>query len=349
MMHKACARCRLLVPLLLALMLCGCREVGIGEQNILRAIYLEREGADYSARLICIHSAPAADTSQIQETGLILRGTGHTLFEALQEAGSAGGEELFYGQNELLLLGPSLSMDDPLEAVEFLLQQQSGRPGTGVYLVDRSPEELDRCQDLSALISRVELVRRQGGYWASAHRLDRHGSSILPWLHLDLERPGAEPDGAAVFWQGKAILQWNNNQTQLARLLAGQARKADFLLQGRVPLHFWVDSADTAYNVVETPAGPVLHVEFQGHVRQIQSAQGWRRAGDEPELLLQINDWLAACAQEMFNESSAAGADVFSYTQRLMQYHAGTALELARQGRLCVPQRVQFCSQLKGL
>ncbi len=338
----------LIFPIFLLAMLCGCKETGIGSKNLLRAIYFEKEENQYEARLICFQSAPSADAGEAHESALVLEGSGDTVFNALRSASREQGGELFYGQSELLLIGPNLSKENPFDVINFIAQQQGGRPNTGIYLVDLELDELKKCDQLDHLIDSIEVLREQGTYQVPLYQLQQQKGALLPVLHLDEKTQSAISAGAELYKNEHRVSHLTLAQTQLCSLLSGQSHKAKFTKDGQNPIHFTSDSVSVGYQVLPDKNGPVLHITLQGHIRQLQTSKGAENSCSA-SCTKQLNTWLEEQAQWIIEHTFAEGNDVFQFEHRLESYHAKTIEDLKRSESFFTAERIQFSSNLTTL
>lgn len=335
----------LLIPLLF---LSGCKEAGIGSKNLLRAVYFEKEQSVYEARLICFQGAPSADAGEVQETALVMKGQGTTVFSALQEARHDQEGELFYGQSELLLIGPNLAASTPFEVIQFMSQQDGGRPNTGVYLVNMRLADLTKCEHLDRLIDSIETLREQGNYQVPLYRLQNQEDALLPILNLDIEDQSASFYGTALYADQKYLSSFNQAQTQLCALLSGQVHKAQFTKNGSNPIHFFVDSANIGYQVQEGKNGPVLHITLQGNIRELQTMRGSEDACSKV-CTDQLNKWLEGQVLQILDRTFNGGIDVLHLRNRLKLYDARRIDLLESSNTLFTPNRIQFHSKLTAL
>ena len=132
--------------LLGAALLVGCTSSGLGDRVSVKAVYVEKE-RQYEARLLVLESTPNADTGQVSEQARCLSGSGETVYEALLDAEQSESRRLFYGQSELLFIGPKLMKEGVFDACRYLASNTSGRPNMAVYGLDADPDAFERLQE----------------------------------------------------------------------------------------------------------------------------------------------------------------------------------------------------------
>lgn len=349
-MQRAIQWSKLIFCGMLLCLLCGCKMTGIGSKNILRALYVERINTEYYVELICFQSVPAADTSEVHETVRLIEGKGKTIFDALEDAENSRGEETFYGQNELLLIGPNLAEEGPFEATDFMVKQESGRPNTEVYVVNLALKELQNSgEQLSGLVDSIELLRSQGNYHCALYQLSGMKNALMPILHLDTKAVSAVQSGAVLYQDGIPAAHWDVQHTQLAQLLMGQSRQMCFEAKVDQDIAFQVDSTGVTYTVEETKSGPILHVTLRGHIRQIHTKQGAQPPQNDAVFMVKLNQWMETMGKELIAESFEKKNDVFLFSSHLKNYNAKKVEQLEIQGALHQPKRVIFHSAMSTL
>lgn len=348
-----------LLPLCLAacLFAAGCGAAGIGSKGILRAIYLERQGGGYQVQLICYQGAPSADAAEAEQTTLLVEGRGGTVYEALQNAQQSRSEELFFGQNELLLIGPRLAGEGLFEAVEYLVRQDAGRPNITVYLTDLAADDLAAQPEAAeGLLSSLEQLRSQGGFRCYLYQLSGQAQNgLLPNLRVDLAEGAAAEDGLTVYAGGLPAHRWGQNELQLARLLTGQGKLlcftadlSDFDGLANVPdleegtISFTLRSADAAYTPFWQEGALMLDALVQGEICRVETEEGAQSPLRDKQFEPCLRAWLANLARRMTDETFAEGNDLFHLGSRLEGLDAAAAARQAAAGGLYQTQNVRW-------
>lgn len=343
-----------LLPLCLAacFFAAGCGAVGIGTKGILRGIYLERQNGGYQVQLICWQGAPSADAADAEQTALLVEGQGATVREALQNAQQSRSEELFYGQNELLLIGPRLAQEGLYEAVEYLVRQETGRPNVTVYLTDLPAGALAaQPETVDGLLASVEQVRKRGGYHCYLYQLgDAAQGGLLPNLKVDLEEGAAVPDGLTVYAQGRPAHRWDQNQLSMALLLSGQQNTLRFTAGGpEDTVSFTLHSARAVCCPQQQGGRLRLEVLLQGDIRRVETRHGAQSPLADEQYEAFLRTWLADLARQMTSETLAEGNDVFLLRSYLDNLDAAAAERQARQGTLYQQDTVLWVCEARML
>lgn len=348
-----------LLPLCLAacLFAAGCGAAGIGSKGILRAIYLERQGGGYQVQLICYQGAPSADAAEAEQTTLLVQGQGGTVYKALQNAQQSRSEELFFGQNELLLIGPKLAGQGLFEALEYLVRQDTGRPNITVYLTDLAAGELAAQPEAAeGILSSIEHLRSQGGYSCYLYQLGGpEQAGLLPNLRVDPAGGAAVGDGLTVYDGGLPAHRWGQNELQMARLLTGQGKLlyftadlADFdgladasdAKEGTVS--FTLRSADAVYTPFWQDGALALDVLVQGEICQVETEEGAQSPLQDKQYEPFLRAWLENLARQMTDETFAEGNDLFRLGSRLQGLDAAAAARQAAAGGFYQAQNVRW-------
>ncbi len=344
--------CRLALGLLACLLATGCGAVGIGTKGILRGIYLERQNGVYQVQLICYQGAPSADAADAEQTTLLVEGRGGTVREALQNAQQSRSEELFYGQNELLLIGPELAREGLFQAVEYLVRQETGRPNITVYLTDLPAGELAaRPEAVDSLLSSVEQVRERGGYNCYLYQLGApEQGGLLPNLQVDLQKGTAVPNGLTVYAQGRPVHRWDQNRLSLALLLSGQQDTLRFSAEGpEDTVSFTLHSARAVYCPQQRGGELRLEVFLQGDIRRVETRHGAQSPLADAQYEAFLRSWLEELARQMTNETLAEDNDVFLLRSYLNGLDASAAARQAQEGNLYRQDTVSWICQARML
>lgn len=339
---------------LLGLLLTGCGAAGIGTKSIVRAMVLDEDEEGCQVRLICWRTDPSADAGEAQQAALLIKGSGANVYEALQNAEQSRGEDLFYGQNELLLIGPRLAQDGPFEALAYLERQETGRPNVTVYLADCPASALDEQPDaLDALLLSIGQLNERGGYRCYLYQLGGpEQAGLLPNLRLDLAEGAAAEDGLTVYDGGLPAHRWGQNELQLARLLTGQGKLLHFTADsadfadapdwGQGTISFTLRSAGAAYTPVRQKDALALEVLMYGEICRVETEEGAQSPLRDKQYEPFLRAWLTDLAKEMTDETFAEGNDLFCFGSHLQGLDAAAAARQAAAGGLYQAQNVRW-------
>lgn len=319
---------------LAAVCLTGCSRSGIGDKVIVKAIYLEY-GGGYTATLLALRSAPSADTGEVTEQAYYLKGEGATLGQALARAQEKENRQVFYGQNELLLLGPRLCEAGVFEACRYLAKETSGRPNMAVYGVDLSPDEFSALEQKGKdAIESIDQLEKKGYYKTYLYELGAgEKQGVLPMLGMEQEK--VEPAGLVVYEGGTQALTLEGADVELAALLSGQQRELELELeleQGVV--RFAVRSPRLYYEAAGQGGEPGLTLRMAGHIQKVVTPQGAAAPGPNKELEAQINAALAEQLAALVQNTFGQGNDVFELAAWLRNQNEAACRALEAAGTL---------------
>ena len=308
--------------------LSGCTGSGLGDKVAVKALYLEHDER-FEARLLVLESTPNADTGQVSEEARCLAGSGDTVYEALEDAERQEARRLFYGQNELLFLGPLLAKQGAFDACRFLAADSSGRPNIAVYTLDAAPGELERCWEKGTeFLADVEQLEQRGLFRTYLYQFgDRENSGVIPALSASGEQ--VTFSGLILYEDGRPATFWQGAKAQLARLLAGQRDTLELTLE-QPRVSFELRAPKLAFAPCFSGDGMELEVFLSGAIQRLVSERGAALPGQGSQLEQDIDRQVQQLLQELADETIGQGNDVFllgGYLANLSEGAARAALE----------------------
>lgn len=341
---------KLAAPLLIAAALCGCSSTGLGDKVIVKALLLDYE-KEYLAQMLVLEPQPSADAGEAAETIRLIEGSGRTLSEAIQEAEFARAEELFYGQNELLLLGPGLQQAGIDECCRFLYENSAGRPNMAVWGIDRPASEQPLNEEnAGAVLDSIRRLEERGEYRTYLYQLAAaQGGGLLPLVRLS-EGDDVQMEGIALYKNGTPTARFTGSETELAALLSGQTGTGQLQVEGTSgPVTLTIRSPKLIYDCVEQEDALQLTIRFSGHVEQMTGEHLPASREQRRELLKKFNTQLEQTASEVIRQGFAPGVDPFCFLSRFCNRNEQLAVSLAEKGVLYKPGAVEFSSVLQLL
>ena len=247
---------KLLLAVLLLLLTSGCAGEPLSGRAVVNTLYLDWNKTGWRAVLVYVTSSASADAGQAKPEALVLSGQGATVADALQDAQSASPLTAFYGQNELLLLGPGAQGKAMYEACVYLSNDSAGRPNMAVFGVQTLAEDWQPAsgEDWYALLRQLEQAAGESLYTQRLYRLAGAEAGILPCLEVDCRAGTAVPGDTRLFLGGQCAAVWDREATALAALIEGQVRSVSLEAStGRGPVRYtlelpllgWEPSLDT--------------------------------------------------------------------------------------------------------
>ena len=341
---------KLAAPLLLAAALCGCSSTGLGDKVIVKALLLDHQ-QEYIAQVLVLEPQPSADAGEASETIRLIEGSGSTLAQAIAEVESARAEELFYGQNELLLLGHGLQQEGISECCRFLHENSAGRPNMAVWGINRPATDQPLTEDnASAVLDGIRRLGERGEYRTYLYQLAAaQGGGILPLVKLSGE-DDVQMQGLALYQNGAPAAYMNGNEVELAALFSGQGGTGQLQMKSENgPITLTIRSPKLIYECVEESDSMTLHIRFSGHVEQMTGESLPATREKQRLLLKELNGQLEQTAAGVIQRSFSANCDPFGFLNRFRNKNEQLALVLAENGTLYQSESVVFSSALQLL
>lgn len=338
-----------LIILVLMLVLCGCTRGGIGDKVIVKAIFLEKS-SQIMVRLLVIKATPSADAGNADESTELLVGNGSTLFEAFQQAEEAYSGDVFYGQNELLLIGPSLQQNDIFESCRYLAKNSSGRPNMAVYGIDLESDDIEDLTEYGEIfLNHIDQISQRNCYKTFLYQLTNYeGNGILPLLHYDANGNVVQT-GLKIYQKNKEIFQWYDTKETLATLFSGQTGdvKTLELYENHQKIILDLRTPKVFYECTKQGNSLVLQIKLTGHIQNILGVNGLYSQDEKKQLLDVINQHIEAVAKEMFSSSFTSELDLFSLQSWFYNQSQTLTEKMKINHTLYQPDRIQFNSELK--
>lgn len=332
------------------LLFTGCSRGGIGTKMIVKALYLEHQ-TDYTAQLVLLQAQPSADAGDAQENLQVVQGTGNSWFEALQQAEQQCAGPVFYGQNEMFLVGPGLQENGLFQAVEYLAGIDSGRPNMQVWGIDSDAEQFaEQAKEPDFLQGLQQLSQQQPFRTFLYQLLQQEECGLVPLLQS--EGPlGIKENGLMLYQQGKPTAHWTQAEHIMAALLCGQSVSAPLfeLSLGEQLVQVQLSSPRFVYDVEQTAQGMKLRLHLTGAIRSVSGVEGEYSAQQQEKLLGPMEAALSAVANKILVEGFTPQGDVFGLQRRFANWNAAQTEALAQQNALWDSERLSFICELKIL
>lgn len=326
-------------------LLTGCMGNGLGDRVSVKAVYVERE-RQYEARLLVLESTPSADTGQVSEQARCLSGSGETLYEALLNAEQSESRRLFYGQSELLFVGPGLMEEGVFDACRYLASNTSGRPNMAVYGLDADPDAFEKMQEKGTeFLSSVQHLEKKGLYRTFLYQFGGQSSNgVIPVLSV--QDTNATLKQLNLYRDGKPDAVWKGAKTELARLLAGQAETLELTLES-LPVSFQVRSPKLRFEPAYAEEGMELSVHFSGAIQRLVSPAGAALPGQDRRLEQAIDEEVKVLMEELAADTLGRGNDVFLLRSRFANLDEALCRSMEEDGRLAHSDTVNFYCLLR--
>ena len=341
---------KILLPALLLIWLAaGCAGKPLSERAVVNTLYLDREEGSWRAVLVYVTGGASADAGQAKPEAQILTGQGGTVADALQNAQSATPLTAFYGQNELLLLGPGAQGQAMYEACAYLANDSAGRPNMAVFGVSAEAQDWQAGsgEDRYALLRQIEQAAGESLYTQRLYRLAGAGAGLLPGLEIDWEAGGAVCGDTRLFLGGECAAVWGREKTALAALIEGQVRSVSLeATTGRGTVRYTLELPLLGWQAQRGTL--TLRASLTGYLKNLTDADGLVHL-DKQELADEIAAGLASAARQITRETFGAGQDLLRMGFWMKNLDAAGCEALLETGQWYDPARIQWEVRLRAL
>lgn len=290
-------KCNWLAAIFFLVLLCGC-DGRQGDLLLAQAIYQEQEAQAVQLRILCLESEPSANAEDAQPKPVLLAGKGVTLEEAWQAAQQQAGGQVFLGQCRVWMLGLGQAKQLNPEDAEFWMQQDPGCGSMDLWLVDVSPQALDEPEQRTALADAVENVQEDSPAYLAA------GQELLLLPQVKLSAAAAKEEAEVLYRAGRPVLRWAGAERALALWMQGTTQTLTFRRE---------DGSFAVKRPMCTIAAENGELVFQleGRLEEPKKTSVLSQA--------QVEQWLQTVAEEVLEQTQAAGADWFCIQGQLRQ------------------------------
>lgn len=337
-------------PIALAAALCGCSATGLGDKVIVKALVLDYQ-QQYIAQMLVLEPQPSADAGEASETIRLIEGNGESLSEAIGQAEQSSAEEMFYGQNELLLIGPGLQQKGVPECCRFLYENSAGRPNMAVWGIDipadRQPLTEENASDVIEGIHRLE---KRGEFHTYLYQFAAaQGGGFLPLVQLS-EEGNVQLQGVALYRGGQPAERFTDGETELAALFSGQSGTGQIRIETEDgPITLTIRSPKMLYECTERNDSMQLVIRFSGHVEQMVGETIPSQKQERRALLKQINQQLEQMGSDVIRRAFCPDSDPFGFLNRFRNRNERLAMALVQNETLYRQKTVTFTSTLQLL
>ena len=332
----------------LPLLLSGCRQpVRLTDRAVVKMICVCGQAPEYQVRLVAYTAAEDAQEDSEKET-LLIEGTGETVKTALLNAQEQLREQLFYAQNELLLIEESTAASGLREILLFFSEERSSRPNMAVFGYSAPQEELLLDPEgAETVINSLEKMKDGNGpvscLTQMIYRFDLTGRTqdffLLPRLSAEKEK-NIETDAILIFQEGEGPLVLSGEEKQLAEILLGAADR------------FQYDAGEESCTVsnphvtmqVERNGNPELTVSFSGEIKDL-SLQN-----DPDQMEEKVSSRLSEVFSRLYTRCYLErGVDPFRFGWDFLQWDAAAYEQKIEQKTLFGPATVRFEPQITAV
>lgn len=341
---------KLALALFFVVTLCGCSRTGLGDKVIVKALFVDYQ-QEYTAQVLALEPQPSADAGEAAETLRLIEGNGKSLMEAIDQAESSSAEELFYGQNELLLLGPGIQQAGITECCRFLYENSAGRPNMAVWGIDIPAKEHPLTEEnADTILERIQRLGERGEYHTYLYQLaSEKDGSLFPLLQLS-GQDAVQVKSLVLYQEGQPVRSFTGSAMELACLLSGQGGTGHLEVKTEDgPVSLTIRSPKLIYECTEQSDKMQLTIYFTGHVEQMTGEFLPTTREGRRTLLIQINERLGQTAAAVIQQAFAPDTDPFGFLNRFCNRNERLAKSLAADNTLYESGCVEFSSNLQLL
>lgn len=270
-----------LVPLIAALLLCGCAGTSLSQRTIVRAVFWQKQGSGFAAVLLA--ADPKSDTA---DACTVTTAAAATPAQALSAAEEALPGEVFYGQLELAAFPEGSTWQQARQLGELLYERAAPAPEISLFLVQTLGS------DPAALLPAMQQTLRQNRLHFGLQQLFSSDAGFVI--------PVFRPEGYAMrlLTPDTSVLYEQPLQAQLAAVLAGHA--------AALRCRFGSCSVNAKTNLVCD--GETLHL----YLRDTQ-LQELSDDTDGQDVSAAFETALCAAYGALCGDAAAAGADLYHF------------------------------------
>lgn len=342
-------RAKLLLAAALVLLTAGCAGQPLSSRAVVNTLYLDQDENGWQAVLVYVTSSASADAGQAKPEAQVLSGQGASVADALQDAQATSPLSAFYGQNELLLLGPGAQGQAMYEACAYLANDSAGRPNMAVFGVEVLAEDWQSGsgEDRYALLRQIEQAAGESLYTQRLYRLAGAEAGLLPCLELDCQEGSAVPGDTRLYLGGECAARWDRELTALAALIEGQARSVSLeAATSRGAVRYTLELPLLGWESGTQPL--TLRARLTGYLKNLTDSQGLIHTGKQ-ELADEIAGQLETAARRITRETFGQGQDLLRMGFWLRSRDAAGCEALRAAGQWYDPERIEWSVRLRAL
>ncbi len=231
----------LLIFLLFSSVLLGSCSVPV---NLRERAIVQAAGIDYEdGRFVLtlqefVPKNSGGSREEIEMSGVYNKTTGKTLLDALKNAEAKDGNQIFYGQSKLFLIGKSAAQNGMKEILEFMNSNYQLSQNASVLLCEENAEDILHTQLFVGIVPSISIKRIRGCGKApfvtvidllrTCYNLG--GNACLPLVRQD-GKNSIQIGGCTVFRDYRPILTLTEEETQGLIWLDGDIQDAALLTQ----------------------------------------------------------------------------------------------------------------------
>ncbi len=312
-----------LFSLLSVCILTSCSDTTqIRERAIIEAMAIDYKNSEY---VVTLKERPPKEDAP----ATYIQSSGETLFDALKNAESNDGKQIFYGHSGVFLIGQSAADRGLEQILQFMNSNYQISLNSSVLLTKSSAEKLLKSEDFSSSDSDFSIGRIQDcGKSVDTTVIDAlkmsynlGGHLYLPLILLDTE-DNVKIENCAVFKENSPEFIMTPEQTMGLNLILGNVKDGVFVTEKngkRVSVNIVSQKTDMTFKTTEGKPHLSLKVSARGNISELGVIGGEEERKEQLKNVVkdvekQINDAVLSTFKKTLNEEKC---DIFNLKQMM--------------------------------
>lgn len=316
---------------------CG-KTLALSDRSIVKAVYAEKGLQGYEVAVV------VAEEEKEESSFSLKWAESNTIANAMHKLEEESEKKLFYGQNQLLLVGKNASKSDFSQALEYFSAEQSSRPNMAVYATKMDKKEFEEWADsknfedaVLRLEKNLENSQKTARMIFEIETTEKGVQGFVPLLEVEKEE--TDTTQLVLYRDDKMQECLGGEQAQIARLLLGMQTELNISqdYEGE-EVRFSVDDPQILRTVQVGTDGPVLNLTLTGTVRGVSADHAQRQAQlsgwkSRKDLSLQISQNIVTILNKTV-EKAWNPSDPFGFCWWFLMWNAADTASLIETKQL---------------
>ncbi len=329
----------LAITIVCLLCFAGCgNTLALSDRAIVKAVFAEKTGQDYQVAVVI------AEEEEKQQSFSLQWAEGETLSQAMYTLEEQGEKKLFYGQNQLLMVGENASQTSLSQALEYFSAEQASRPNMAVYATKMDEDDFKEwanseafAEDIRRLEKDLESTEKTARMIFEISTTQEGTQGFVPLLEVTQE--GLDTTQLLLYENDRTMQHLEGEQAQIARILLGMQTELTVsqMYEGE-DIHFSVDDPQILRTVESGDDGPILRLVMTGTVRGVSADRAQRQAElsswqSREELSIQISQNISEIFRKTL-EKTWNKSDPFGFQWWFSAWNGAKTKQLTESGQL---------------
>lgn len=218
---------------------CGCMaKTPLQDRAIVMAMGIDYEGEEYKLTIQKFASTQKDSVGKAENESVISISTGKTLFEALKNAQSDDGKEIFYGHSRVYIIGKNAARPGLKPILEFMNSNYQLSLNSSVLMSTQTAESIIKNDAFTKNSPEISMkIIEDSGKSVDSSIIDTlidannlNGTFVLPIIRINNNKEMLIENGV-VFKDAKALLTLNSEQTMGYNLIKGNVKNGIFVVK----------------------------------------------------------------------------------------------------------------------